>query len=56
MPCIVKYISLRFSSQKAPMSMNDEGYGTTAWAPTLLDISRNFGKTEDGRFIVTYLR
>jgi hypothetical protein len=39
-----------------PLSINEEGYGTTAWAPSLLAITRNFGRTEDGDFIVTYLR
>jgi hypothetical protein len=37
--------------------VNDEGYGTTAWAPTYLNSTRNFGLNKDGSdYIVTYLR
>jgi len=36
--------------------VNDEGYGTTAWAPTYLNSTRNFGLNKDGTdYIVTYL-
>jgi ribosomal protein L37E len=36
--------------------VNREGYGTTAWAPTVLSSSRNFGLNDRGTdFLVTYL-
>lgn len=34
--------------------VNKEGYGTTAWAPTLTTVSQNFGMSGDD-FLVTYL-
>jgi hypothetical protein len=34
--------------------VNKEGYGTTAWAPTLTTVSQNFGMNGND-FIVTYL-
>lgn len=37
--------------------VNDEGYGTTAWAPTYLTSTRNFGLNRDGTdYITTWLR
>lgn len=36
--------------------VNQEGYGTTAWAPTVTSCSRNFGLNNRGTdYLVTYL-
>ncbi len=36
--------------------VNDEGYGTTAWAPTYLTSTRNFGLNKDGTdYLITWL-
>lgn len=36
--------------------VNNEGYGSTVWAPTLTTVSRNFGLNSRGDdYLVTYL-
>lgn len=50
MPSILRYMYIRFllSQTKAGLSelhLNEEGYGTTSWAPTLSSM-RGFGNTD----------